>query len=242
MEQDTGASTPPPTQRAGINPYLIPLAIVVAGFAIAAALYYSRAGGSGAAAPTRAGNAVSIRAVNERDHVYGSRDADVFLIEYSDFQCPYCERFHKTVTELVAQYEGRVAWVYRHFPLDSIHPEARPAAVASECAAELGGADAFWRFSDALFAAQRSLGEELYVRAAGDLGIDADAFRACLRGGSYDALIDGDLEESSAAGANGTPFNVLMTKGGQTFTFSGALPIATVKPLVDRALRAADAE
>jgi protein-disulfide isomerase len=88
--------------------------------------------------------------VSAADHVRGSRSAQVFLIEYSDFQCSFCARFHPTAKQLVDEYQN-VAWVYRHFPLDAIHPLARPTAEASECVAELGGNDAFWEFTDAIF-------------------------------------------------------------------------------------------
>jgi protein-disulfide isomerase len=90
--------------------------------------------------------------ISEKDHVRGDRDAQIVLIEYSDFQCPFCSRFHPTAQQVVEEFNGQVMWVYRHFPLDSIHPVARKAAEASECVAELGGNDAFWNFVDTIFA------------------------------------------------------------------------------------------
>lgn len=92
--------------------------------------------------------------IADDDHVYGSREAAITMIEFSDFQCPYCARAHPTVTQIVAESDGEINWVYRHLPLGN-HPAAYPASVASECARELNGDDAFWAFADALFAQQR---------------------------------------------------------------------------------------
>jgi protein-disulfide isomerase len=88
--------------------------------------------------------------VSEADHMMGNSSAQVYLIEYSDLQCPYCQKFHPTATQIKEEYD-QLAWVYRHFPLDSIHPKARPAALASECVTELGGNEAFWKFVGEVF-------------------------------------------------------------------------------------------
>ncbi len=81
------------------------------------------------------------------DHWRGSRDADIVLIEYSDYQCPYCHAVHPTLKQVITEYGSKIAWVYRHFPL-SFHPEAVPLATGAECANELGGLEAFWKFTD----------------------------------------------------------------------------------------------
>lgn len=88
--------------------------------------------------------------VGSGDHVRGSSDPSVYLIEYSDFECPFCIRFHSTTQKLVSDYK-ELAHVLRHYPLDQLHPYARPAAHASECITELGGKDAFWKFADIAF-------------------------------------------------------------------------------------------
>lgn len=89
--------------------------------------------------------------LKDNDHVNGDRNAKVLLVEYSDFQCPFCQRFHPTTKQVLDQYGKDVALVYRHYPLDQIHPFARPTAEASECVAEIGGNDAFWKFTDTVF-------------------------------------------------------------------------------------------
>lgn len=91
------------------------------------------------------------RPVDETDHILGNKDALVSVIEYSDYQCPFCKNFHPTVKRALAEYGDDINWVYRHFPLETIHPEARPMAHAAECVADLKGNEAFWQFSDLLF-------------------------------------------------------------------------------------------
>ena len=81
------------------------------------------------------------------DHVRGDTDAKIAVIEYSDYECPFCKSVHPTYQKLMENNDGKIMWVYRHFPL-SFHPEAMPLAVGAECANELGGTDAFWEFSD----------------------------------------------------------------------------------------------
>lgn len=83
----------------------------------------------------------------ENDHIRGDKDAEIAIIEYSDYECPFCRRVHPTMQQLVDQYDGKVMWVYRHYPL-SFHPEAMPLAIGAECAGELGGNDAYWEFTD----------------------------------------------------------------------------------------------
>jgi protein-disulfide isomerase len=98
-----------------------------------------------------ADQAAKLPGLKDQDHVRGNKDAQVLLIEYSDFQCPYCQRFHPTTLQVLEEYKDQVGFVYRHFPLDQLHPYARPAAEASECIKELGGEDAFWKFADKAF-------------------------------------------------------------------------------------------
>lgn len=96
-------------------------------------------------------NAAKLEKLKGEDHVRGNRNADVLLIEYSDFECPFCVRFHPTAQQLLDEYGNKMGWVYRHYPLDQLHPSARPAALASECVKEIGGEEAFWKFADEAF-------------------------------------------------------------------------------------------
>lgn len=94
---------------------------------------------------------IAIDPVTETDHYFGSKDAEIVIIEYSDLECPYCARFHTTMHQVVEDYGGKVAWVYRHLPLESIHPNAYNKALAAECIASLGNNDKYWKYIDDIF-------------------------------------------------------------------------------------------
>lgn len=172
------------------------------------------------------------------DHIRGSKDAKVFMVEYSDLQCPYCANFHDTAKQAVDEYGGDVAWVYRHFPLDSIHPKARPAALASECVAEQGGDDAFWAFTDALFANQATALDDM-AGVVGQLGLDVNTFNDCVASEKYADKVEKQYQEGLDAGVTGTPGNFIVNKKGEVWTVPGAVPFATLKSSIDEALGSA---
>ncbi len=188
-------------------------------------------------------NAKNVRPVSrERDHIRGNVDAKISLIEYSDFECPFCKRFHDTPKQLIADYGGRVNWVYRHFPLGFHNPGAQKQAEASECAAELGGNDAFWKFSDALYARTTSNGKGFpiskLVPLAEEIGLDAKSFAECLDSGKYAARVKEDIEEGSTIGITGTPGSIMFnSETGEAQLISGAVPLARFKVVVDRWLQ-----
>ena len=140
---------------------LIPGSIIVAGLLIAGAVVYTwgprppAGGGPGdtQAREAKSGSAINVKPVTSADHILGNPQAPVKVIEFSDLECPFCKRFHPTMKQIIEEYgkDSRVAWVYRHFPLDSLHSRARKEAEASECAAELGGNEKFWAYIDPLF-------------------------------------------------------------------------------------------
>lgn len=228
---------------------LIPGAIVVAGMLIGAGVYFGAPVSSGGPAQVADsdseeatfGNnnsdaAENVRPVGADDHVRGNPDAPVTLIEYSDFECPFCGRFHPTAERVLEEYEGQVKWVYRHFPLTSIHPSAREAAVASECAAELGGNDAFWTFADGLFENQSRLGEELYSELAGQAGLASSDLLACVAQERHVDRVEADFLNAGESGGRGTPYVIVVNADGEVFPFSGALPYPQVKSVIDKAL------
>jgi len=177
-----------------------------------------------------------------RDHIRGNINAPVTVIEYSDFECPFCKRFHLTMKQLMDEYGGRVRWVYRHFPLDQIHPvKARKEAAASECAAELGGNVAFWKFADRFYeltpSNNRTDIDTVLPQIAREIGLDTAKFASCLASGRYDRRIQEDYENAVATGGRGTPWTIIMSKSGKTYPLSGAQPYTAVKQLVDLALQ-----
>jgi protein-disulfide isomerase len=108
-------------------------------------------------------------------HIKGNKDAEIYLVEYSDLECPYCKAFHATMESIMKKNEGKVAWVYKHFPLP-FHPNAKPSAIAAECIATLGGNDKFWQFTDGVFTDTIKLSDAEYLKAAGKLGLTAETF------------------------------------------------------------------
>jgi protein-disulfide isomerase len=186
--------------------------------------------------------AKNVRRVSKvRDHIYGNPDAKVSLIEYSDFECPFCKRFHPTAKRLVEVYDGKVNWVYRHFPLAFHNPGAQKQAEGSECAADLGGNDAFWKYTDLIYERTRSNGKGFplnrLVPLAKEIGLDERKFQACLDGGKMAARVGEDYTEGTQIGITGTPGNVLLNnETGAVALKPGALPLEVLKAEIDHLL------
>jgi len=132
----------------------------------------------------------------------GSPRAPVVIVEFSDFQCPYCQAVAPTLKKLLAKYEGRVSLAYRDLPLRDIHPQAQLAAEASRCAVEQGK---FWEYHDLLFENPNKLNREGLVEQARRLKLDEKQFDSCLSSGKYKAQIEQDLQLGLRAGLTGTP-------------------------------------
>jgi protein-disulfide isomerase len=178
--------------------------------------------------------AKKVAQVSDDDHVRGSKDVSVFLIEYSDYECPFCSKFHSTAQQLVDEYEGKVAWVYRHFPLDQLHKNARSAAEASECVADLGGEEAFWKFTDALYKDQTRASDLASV--ASEVGVDSSKFQKCLDDGKYEKKVEEQYQGGLVAGVTGTPGNIILNEAGEAWLIPGALPLEQLKTTIDEAL------
>lgn len=182
-----------------------------------------------------------VKPVTKADHIKGDLNkAKVFLIEYSDMECPFCKRFHPTMEQAVSTYGTDVAWVWRHFPL-SFHQNAQKEAEATECAAELGGNTAFWKYLDTVMERTAAGGTgfalDQLVPLAKEIGLNEAKFKQCLDSGKYASKISQDLNEGQQAGVTGTPGTVLLTRSGETTIISGAQPIEQVKATVDRYLK-----
>ncbi len=233
------------------NNFSIPTAIVVAGILIAGAVYLSSSNGAKQGATNQAvqppqGDTASLdkmRAITKDDHIRGNPNAPVKIVEYSDTECPFCKRFHVTMNQVMNEYgnSGKVAWVYRHFPLDQLHPEARKQAEATECANELGGNDKFWAYLDRVYEitpSNNGLKLSELPKIAEFVGLDVAKFNACLSSGKYSAHVADDIANATLTGGNGTPWSIVVDKNGKKYPLSGAQPYEAVKQLIDIALQA----
>lgn len=213
------------------NSYLIPLAIVIAGLIIAGAIVYTKSPQQKVELPKQKAETKTGFTISDKDHVRGNPEAKVTVVEFSDFQCPFCARFHPTVKQILENYPDQVRWVYKHFPLEQIHQQARPAAEASECVFEQKGNEGFWQFADGLFENQSMLGESLYKELAGNLGLNLDQFNNCLSSRKYKDKVEADYQEGIKAGVRGTPGSFV---NGEEIP--GAVPYEYLKDAVERAL------
>jgi protein-disulfide isomerase len=136
------------------------------------------------------------------DHVAGAPDAPLELVMYGDFQCPYCTAAQGSLRRVRERLGDRLRFVFRHFPLPEIHPDAVRAAQASEAAA---AQDRFWAMHDALYAQRGALDEDDVVRAAAGIGLDAERLRSELRDGAHAARVERDRQDALAMGLAGTP-------------------------------------
>ncbi len=178
--------------------------------------------------------------VGARDHIRGERTAPVKLVEFADTECPLCKRFHPTLQRLVAEYPGKVAWVFRHFPIAEIHPKAPKEHEATECAAELGGEATFWSYLDRIYAITPSndkLDPAELPRIARYVGLERAPFEQCLQSGRHAARVAADVADALAAGAPGTPYSVVVAPNGRTYAIVGAQPYETLKLVIDLALQ-----
>ncbi len=241
---------PTNTESTPFEKYSTPASVLLGALVIAGALYWGGDAPRPSADPRQAAEQgpsqeqlAKVAPITAEDHVRGSRDAEVFIVEYSDTECPFCKRFHETMRQVMSEYEagGKVAWVYRHFPLDSLHKKARTEAVALECANEQGGNDAFWKYADRLFEITPSndgLDAAELPKIATFVGLDAAKFSTCLSSGKYDAHIEADAQNAQATGGSGTPWSIVIGANGDKFPLSGAQPYESVRQMVDRALGA----
>lgn len=156
--------------------------------------------------------------INDGDPSLGPENAPITIVEFSDYQCPYCARWYQEVySRLMETYKGKIRFIYRDFPLYSIHPEAEPAAEAANCAGEQ---NAYWQYHDALFGQKIGLNAAAYNQYASDLGLNADQFSKCMSEGRYKAEVKADFQYASSLGVSSTPtffVNGLAVVGAQPF-------------------------
>jgi len=173
-----------------------------------------------------------ILAIVPDDLIRGNKDAKITIVEYSDFQCPYCIQYHNSLLELI-QNNSNVRWVYRHFPL-SFHPYAKKAAFAVEAAARQ---NSFAEYSDKLAKNSQADGTGLkeadLIRYATEMGLDMNKFKSDLNDKSISAKIDNNAKEAQALKIQGTPASYLITPSGEIQTLSGYLTYSQLKSKID---------
>lgn len=227
----------------------IPFAILIAAGLIAGAVYFSNINAQKLAIKSQLvekSQIAGIRAVTADDHILGNPDAQVVVVEFSDTECPFCKTFHATLQRMMTEYgkSGKVAWVYRHFPIDSLHPKARKEAEATECANELGGPAKFWAYLDMVYqttTSNNSLDPAELPKIATAVGLDVKAFNTCLASGKYAAKVEADYEDGvkSCAGNSqcGTPSSIIISKDGTKTPIQGAYPYDQLKNILDALLK-----
>ena len=184
----------------------------------------------------------AIKPISKSDRIRGNADAQVIIVEFSDTECPFCKVFHETMKKLMDEYgsSGKLAWVYRHFPIDGLHSRARAEAEAVECAGVVGGDNGYWSYLDEIFLRTNSnntLNPLELPKIAKDIGLDLSAFEKCVSSKETAKKVSADGLDAVNSGAQGTPYSVLIVqKSGKKIPISGALPYGEVKQMIDSAL------
>ncbi|MBI4226249.1 thioredoxin domain-containing protein [Candidatus Roizmanbacteria bacterium] len=174
-----------------------------------------------------------IKKPDSKEHWNGVKNVRYVWVEYSDLECPFCQKIHPDLTKLLNVYSGKIAWVYRHFPLPS-HSKAQKSAEATECANELGGNDAFWKMADIIFEKMPGLELSELPSLASQIGLDESKFRSCLDSGKFEKKVKDQLAEGEKAGVRATPTNVIYDmKTRKTSLIEGALPYEDLRKSLD---------
>ncbi len=212
-------------QKISIN---TPTAILIGSLIVAGTIIFtSDFTGTSGGVPTRnnAPENITLAPITDDDHFYGNPEAEVVMVEYSDLECPFCKLVHPTLKEIVDESRGKVAWVYRHLPLDQPHPKARKEAEATECAAELGGNDVFWAYTDELFKrtpSNNGLDLKELPLIAEAVGLNKVQFAECFNSGRWAKKVEAQFQSGLTAGVNSTPHTILINTKGKMDVVVGA--------------------
>lgn len=226
----------------------IPIAII-GGFAmIALAIFFTNQAGGRPNTDSTQGEQTqqesTARLVDETDYIRGNPNAPIMIVEYSDYDCPFCKQYHETMNRVIDEFgiSGRVAWTYRQFPLAQLHPNSPKISEAALCVGDIGGNDAFWSFSDLIFES-RSVDEPTNVtklpQYAEKSGISEDDYIACMTDGRMRDTVVASIEDGFNSGARGTPYTVL-TVGDQEAVISGAQPYEVVRGIIENLIEQLD--
>lgn len=238
MEHEQAHSQEPITsQPKASNQSQIASAIIIAGLIIAGAVLLKDNGQGGS--PTLSNNTQNGtfqgRTVSKDEHILGNKNAEIVIVEYSDTECPFCKSFHKTMQQVVADSNEKVAWVFRHYPIPQLHSKAPREAEATECAWDQGGETAFWNYTNRLFevtTSNDSLSDSELPKIAKYVGLNVDTFNACLSSGKYKEKVATDVSDGVKAGVRGTPSSFILKKGKLVNSIPGALPYDSVMKMI----------
>ena len=211
--------------------YSIPISIVIGAALVAGAIIFTNQQEAG---PRGQGQAPEDKMLAKSDvkptrsenrAIYGDTEAPVTIVEFSDYQCPYCARLHPTIKQIVDESEGGINWEYRHLPLP-FHTSAEFASVVGECVYQKQGNEAFWEYGDLVLQNQRGMNQQQLIGFGKQLGLSDADIEACANDQSIAAQINADMAAAQALGGSGTPFSVIVFADGSLRPVSGALPYA----------------
>ena len=233
----------------------MPAAIVITGAMIAIAIIWTQ---KPATINTISDSArllpkISMNPISKADHILGNPDAPIKIVEYSDTACPYCKTFTPTMEKIMDTYgvDGKVAWVYRHFPLDApdengniLHKNSNHEAQALECANYLGGNEKFWAYLKRIYDVTPSvtssspdgLDQKQLPEIAKFVGLDPVAFNDCVASGRFKDTVKAEQTDGINAGVTGTPYSIIVTPSGNNIPVTGAQPFSVFKTAIDALL------
>ena len=230
------------------NQARVPLLILLIGIIISGGIIFSRFERKEVEIEAFAPEEIilDIQPIGPTDHILGSPNAKLLIIEYSDLECPFCQQFHPTMKRIMRDYgpTGQVAWVYRHFPITDIFENSYRAAVASECVVNLDETEnrlIFWEYIDKIFAnIPVQLNTETLIRQAVELEIDEGDFRTCLMAERYTEKIERDMNDVAQIlkfdSGFSTPYSLIFSRNGLEERISGAVSYAELKLIIDNIL------
>jgi protein-disulfide isomerase len=218
---------------------MVPVAIIIAAIIIGLAVMFTNKNtgennDTDLQLPEETGQ-VQLDPITSQDHIRGDINAVVKIVEYSDLDCPFCQRFHQTMKQITSEYgSDKVAWVYRNSP---IYPKSFGYANATECVAEIGGEEKFWQYLDLLYSRDdKNLDVGILESYAQQVGVDVEPFKKCQDEMRYKDKLNINVAGMAKAGGGGTPHSILVAPNGELIQIMGAQPIESVKSLIEQAL------
>lgn len=236
------------------NSLMIPIAIIIGFGFISLAIFFQGSNSSAGTLPNLSERppafqnqpvrAEEIRPITAEDNIRGNPNAPIVILEYSDYDCPFCKHFHETMNLIMENYgpTGQVAWVYRHNPIEQLHPSATFVAMSAECVAEVGGNEAFWTFSDLVFN-ERGRAEPTNLTRLHEFaeraGADRRLYQECVDSERTLERVRADISDAQKAGAIGSPHSLLIV-GDQIAQIPGSESFATLSIMIENLLEQLD--